>query len=246
LLAVFDLKDVFHQRMRYFEDAQFLNLIKELLKADFALLIQRDPTIKARYRFGLTHFHVKIDWPVAYAAEDLARHLRYISKDLYEKGEKNAELLQQKLFEYYGFHHTVGGRRTAALVAARYMARYDFISTVYIASSEARTLTRCSEQGITKYALTKLNDAQITELASMVKMPKKEFGDLYLIDRVDDYGVGIFQVTYKHNEHSRPPVDGKLRELNPDYHWLNVDLQLLVPPPTNGDARPIPFPRIYA
>ncbi len=64
LLAVFDLNDVFHQRTRYFEDAQFVNLLKKLIKSDYAVLIQRDPTVKARYRFGLTHFHVKIDWPV--------------------------------------------------------------------------------------------------------------------------------------------------------------------------------------
>ncbi len=43
LFGVFDLQDVFHQRMRYFEDTQFVELLKKLLKADFALLIQRDP-----------------------------------------------------------------------------------------------------------------------------------------------------------------------------------------------------------
>jgi len=245
LFGVFDLQDVFHQRMRYFEDTQFVELLKELLKADFALLIQRDPTIKARYRFGLTHFHVRIDWPVATAAEDLGRWLRYISKDLYEKGERPAENLQQKLYEYYGVHHTVGGRRTAALVAAQYMARFDFISTVYISSSEARTLIRMSEQGIAKYVLIRISPKDIKELAKMVKMKEKDFVKAYLIDKTPDHGVGIFLVTYTHNEHSSPPEDGKLRELNPDYKWLNVDLQLLVPPPSSGDARPIPYSRIY-
>ncbi|HMK35615.1 MAG TPA: hypothetical protein VK463_11140 [Desulfomonilaceae bacterium] len=244
-LGVFDLQDVFHQRMRYFEDAQFVSVLKKLLKSDFAVLIQRDPTIKARYRFGLTHFHVQIDWPVAHAAEDLGRYLKYISKDLYEKGEKTGELIQQKLYEYYGFHHTVGGRRTAALVAARYMARYDFISTVYIASSEARTLYRASEQGVSKYILTRVSDADIRELAGIAKIDEHQFIDTYLIDKTPGYGVGIFLVTYKHNEHSGQPQDGKVRELNPDYQWLNVDLQLLVPPPTSGDARPIHYSRVY-
>jgi hypothetical protein len=245
LFGVFDLHDVFHQRMRYFEDTQFVELLKNLLKADFALLIQRDPTIKARYRFGLTHFHVRIDWPLATAAEDLGRWLRYISKDLYEKGERPAENLQQKLYEYYGFHHTVGGRRTAALVAAQYMARFDFISTVYISSSEARTLIRMSEQGIAKYVLIKISPEDIKELAKTVKLKEKDFVKAYLIDKTPDYGVGIFLVTYTHNEHSSAPEDGKLRELNPDYQWLNVDLQLLVPPPSSGDVRPIPYSRIY-
>jgi hypothetical protein len=245
LLAVFDLRDVFHQRMRYFEDAQFVELLKSLLKSDYAVLIQRDPTIKARYRFGLTHFHVRIDWPLAYAAEDLGRYLRYISKDLFEKGDKTADLLQQKVFEYYGFHHTVGGRRTAGLVASRFMSRFDFISTVYIASAEARTLFRTSEQGISKHILIRIPDPEIKELAQSLKMSEQDFINAYLIDKTPKYGVGIFQVTYKHNEHSMPPVDGKVRELNPDYRWLNVDLQLLVPPPSSGDARPIPYSKIY-
>ena len=245
LFGVFDLHDVFHQRMRYFEDTQFVELLKNLLKADFALLIQRDPTIKARYRFGLTHFHVRIDWPLATAAEDLGRWLRYISKDLYEKGERPAENLQQKLYEYYGFHHTVGGRRTAALVAAQYMARFDFISTVYISSSEARTLIRMSEQGIAKYVLIRISPEDIKELAKTVKLKEKDFIKAYLIDKTPEYGVGIFLVTYTHNEHSSAPEDSKLRELNPDYQWLNVDLQLLVPPPSSGDVRPIPYSRIY-
>jgi len=245
-LALFDLKEVFHQRMRYFDDSAFARLLTSLLKSDYAVLIQRDPTVKTRYRFGVSHFHVRIDWPVASAAEDLGRYLRYISKDLYEKGEKAGEIFQQKLYEYYGFHYTVGGRRTAALVAARYLDRFDFISTVYISSSEARTLIRISEQGISKYTLIRLTNAEIAELARSVKMKESQFVKSYLIDRTPQFGVGIFLVTYKHNEHSRPPEDGKLRDLNPDFQWLNVDLQLLAPPPTSGDVSPIHLSRVYA
>jgi hypothetical protein len=244
-LGAFDLREVFHQRMRYLEDAEFLTLLRSLLKHDFALLIQRDPSVRSRYRFALSHFRVKVDWPVAYAAEDLGRYLRYLSKDLYEKGERSADILQQKLYEYYGFHHTVGGRRTAGLVASRYMAQFDFISTVYIASSEARTLFRTSEQGIAKYCLIRLSNLEIRDMASQVKMDEQRFVSTYLIDKTPEYGVGIFLVTYKHNEHSQPPTDGKLRELNAEYQWLNVNLQLLVPPPSSGDARPIHWSRVY-
>ncbi|MDQ7784625.1 MAG: hypothetical protein RDU20_17200 [Desulfomonilaceae bacterium] len=245
-LGVFDLTEVFHHRMRYFKDTEFPTLLRRLIKSDFAILIQQDPTVKARYRYGISHFHVRIDWPVAHAAEDLGRYLRYISKDLYERGEKVGEYLQQKLYEYYGFHHTVGGRRTAALVAARFMARYGLISTVYVSSSEARTLVRLSEQGIAKYVLIQLTNADIAELAAAQDMKEPDFTDAYLIDRTSDYGVGIFLVTYARNEHSLPPPDGKLRELTADYQWLKVDLQLLVPPPTGGDVRPIPISRVYA
>lgn len=245
-LGVFDLQEVFQARMRFFEDQDFPQLLKGVLKSDFAVLIQRDPAIKSRYRFGVSHFHVRIDWPVAYAAEDLGRYLRYISKDLYEKGDRLGEILQQKLYEYYGFHHTVGGRRTAALVAARFMAGFDFISTVYVSSSEARTLVRMSETGISKYVLLKLSDQDIKELSQCTQMDEADFVNAYLIDKLPDYGVGIFLVSYTHNEHSTSPADGKLRDLNPDYPWLKVDLQLLVPPPHSGDVRPIPLSRVYA
>lgn len=245
LQGAFDLRQVFQQRMRYFDDGDFLSLLRSLLQQDFALLIQRDPTVKSRYRFSISHFHVKIDWPVAAAAEDLARYLRYLSKDLYEKGERVGEILQQKLYEYYAFHHTVGGRRTAGLVASQYLARSDFISTVYIASSESRTLIRTSEQGIAKYVLIRLSKQDMKELAQMVKMDEERFVSSYLIDKTPEFGVGIFLVTYKRNEHSTPPLDGKLRECNPDYQWLNVNLQLLVPPPSCGDARPIHWSKVY-
>lgn len=245
-LGVLDLKDVFRQRMRFFDDVEFPKLIKGLLKSDFSVLIQLDPSLKSSYRYGVSHFHVRIDWPVAYAAEDLGKHLRYISRELYEKGDKLAENLQQKLYEYYGFHHTVGGRRTAALVAARYMSKFDFISTVYICSSEARSLIRLSEQGISKYALIRIYNDEIKELALCNKMTEDEFVAAYMIDRTSEYGVGIFLVSYEYNEHSTLPADGKLRELNPDYQWLNVDLQLLAPPPCRGDVRPISMSKVYA
>ena len=245
-LAVFDLKEIFRQRMRYFEDSKFSTLLTSLGQSDYAILVQRDPSVKSRDRYAISHFHVQIDWPIAHAAEDLGRYLRYISKDLYEKGEKTAEILQQKLYEYYGFHHTVGGRRTAGLVAARYAARFGFISTVYVSSCEARTLVRLSEQGIAKYVLVRLSRDEIQELAHSREMKEKHFADAYLIDRTPEYGVGLFLVTYSRNEHSRPPADGKLRELNPDYQWLNVDLQLIIPPPSNPDVRPVPLSRVYA
>jgi hypothetical protein len=245
-LAIFDLKELFNQKMRFFEDTAFPILLRELLKSDYAVMMQQDPTIKARYRYGLTHFHVRVDWPVAQAAEDLAKYLRYISKDLYEKGEKVGEVIQQKLYEYYGFHYTVGGRRTAALVAARFLARFHFISTVYICSSESRTLFRLAEQGIFKYVLIRLSNEEIRDVAQEAKMDEKDFVNGYLIDRTEKYGVGIFLVSYEYNEHSNPPPDCKIRELNPDYQWLNVDLQLLVPPPCRGDVRPIHLSRVYS
>lgn len=41
-----------------------------------------------RQRYGLTHFHVRIDWSITDASEALARKLRYVSKGLCEKGDE--------------------------------------------------------------------------------------------------------------------------------------------------------------
>ncbi|MBU4414491.1 MAG: hypothetical protein KJ976_05240, partial [Proteobacteria bacterium] len=111
------LSDDFDRNQKYLDSVHFYDFIKILLPVDYALLIQRTAGIKKRDRYNLSHFHVKIDWPIADSAEDLAQSLRYISKDLYEKGDKYAEDIQKKFFEYYGLHVTAGGRRTAAIVA---------------------------------------------------------------------------------------------------------------------------------
>ena len=100
-LANFSLYNRFHHNLRYFDNPGFLDFLEELLDIDYALLIQQDPTLKKKNRYSLTHFHVKIDWPIADAAEDLAKYLRYIQNNLHENGDKQARILQNKLFENY-------------------------------------------------------------------------------------------------------------------------------------------------
>ena len=95
------LSGKFSRSQKYLDSAHFYNFLKKLIPVDYALLIQRDQTSRSKNRYSPSHFHVRIDWPIANAAEDLARNLRYISKDLYEKGEKYAENIQKKVFEYY-------------------------------------------------------------------------------------------------------------------------------------------------
>lgn len=230
---------------KHFESDHFIDLLKHLMPVDYALLIQRDPSTKSKYRYTLTHFHVKVDWPIADAAEAMGKYLRYISKNLYEKGERYAELLQQKLFEAYGFHHAVGGRRTAAVVAFQFLKRFHFLSTVYVCSSEARTLTRLSERGVSKFVLILLKEGDAKELASRADMEFEKFRDSFTIAQEDDSFVVIFQVNYSPTDQSRPPLDGKLRNLNPDKYWLTVTNQLVIPMPTCMDVNPIPYPRIY-
>lgn len=240
------LSQKFYPNLRHFNSSHFPLFLKELISVDYALLIQRDFSARSRHRYILSHFHVKIDWPIAEAAEALGKQLRYISKNLYENGEKYAEMLQQKLFEMYGFHHTVGGRRTAAAVAFQYLKKFPFISTVYVSSGEARTFTRISEKGVSKYILIQMNDNEMRIMAQLAGMSMDRFAEAYLVDRTEGQGVGIFQAVYGHTDHSRPPADGKLRKLKPDYHWLAVIKQMLIPLPTNFEANPLPFSRIYS
>ncbi len=245
LLDIF-LSQKFYPNLRYFNSPHFSALLKDLIPVDYALLIQRDPSVRSEHRFMLSHFHVKIDWSISEAAESLGKQLRYVSKNLYENGDKYAEMLQQKFFESYGFHYTVGGRRTAAAVAYEYLKQFPFLSTVYVSSSESRMFTRISEQGCSKYVLIQMNDHEMGMMAQSANLSEERFAEAFLLDRVEDKGVGIFQVVYGLTDHSRPPADGKLRRLKPDYHWLTVIKQLLIPLPTNMEANPIPFPRVYS
>jgi len=239
------LPDKFDRTHKYFDSVQFYDFINLLLPVDYALLIQRDPTTRSANRYGLTHYHVRIDWPIADAAEDLAQSLRYISKDLYEKGDKYAELAQRKLFEYYGMPFMVGGRRTAAMVAAQYLKRIPCISTVYAGSSESRALFRISERGVSKAALVRLSNDEVRQIAESQKMPPPTFKKNFVIAKKGNQNVCIFQATYAYTDHSRPPDDGKLREINPDVNWLTVGAEHVIPKPGVRKYPPINLNLIY-
>jgi len=53
-------------------------------------------------------FHVKIDWPIADAAEDLAKWLRYIQNNLHENGTKRPAYSRISFLNIM-FHYSVGG-----------------------------------------------------------------------------------------------------------------------------------------
>jgi len=245
-IAYVKLSRQYVRNLRYFDNVGFERLILDLLPVDYALLIQQDQTIRKRNRYVLSHFHVRIDWPIDDAVEDLAQQLRYISKDIYERGEKYAQWLRYKLFEKYGFYHMIGGRRTAAVVAAQLLKRMEFISTVYVGSSETRSLTRFSERGVFKYVLVKLPLAEISQLAEENKVREKCFKERFLLDLKEDYGVGILQVVYRDTANAKPPLDGKLRKLKPDYQWLTISDQLLMPLHDYLDIYPVSYKTIYA
>jgi len=236
----------FNETARFFEKDAFFELLDPLLDVDYCVLLQRDTRVKNANRFALSHFHVKIDWPIADAAESLAKELRYISKNLYEKGEKYAETLQQKLFEYYGCHHqATGGRRTAALIAAQYLKFAPGLSTVYVASAESRTLTRYSEKGVGRYALIQMDKAYINHLLETYAITPEAFRQSYVIGENDNCFDLLLFVAYDHTEYALPPFDGKLRLLKPDYSWLSVSQELILPLPHAQNSRPLPVKYIY-
>jgi len=230
---------------KYLESVHFRNFTKQLLPVDYALLIQRDTAGISTNRYGLSHFHVRIDWPIADAAEDMAQSLRYISKDLYEKGDKYAEDIQKKFFEYYGLPVMAGGRRTAAIVASQYMKRIPGITTVYAGSSETRSLIRISERGVSKAVLMKFSPTDQEQIAESKNLSPHLFKKYYVIAREDKDAVCIFQATYAQTYHSRPPDDGKLRDIKPDLNWLAVGEQHILPKPGVWKYPPLPINIIY-
>jgi hypothetical protein len=243
-LANFSLYKKFNQNLRYFDQPRFMDFIKDLLNVDYALLIQQDPTVKKKNRYALTHFHVKIDWPIADAAEDLAKWLRYIQNNLYENGDKDARILQNKLFEYYGCHHSVGGRRTAGLIAAQLLKRLDFITSVFVSSSESRSMVKYSERGVSKFFLIQLTDKQMTALAQREDMDAETFKSSYLYP-ADGFHVGISEAVYDYTVHSKPPEDGKLRKVQPAYNWLRLRDEFLHPRDNSFNLRPINYSWVY-
>jgi hypothetical protein len=244
-LKTLPLSGRFDRSRKNLESTQFDGFIKILLPVDYALLIQCDPATTSS-RYTLSHFHVRVDWPIADAAEDLARNLRYISKDIYEKGDKYAEDIQKKFFEYYGLPVMAGGRRTAAVVAAQYLRRLPCITTVYAGSSETRALIRISERGISRSVLMKFTSKEMLEIAETNGMSIEVFKKNYLVARERTYGVAIFRTTYAYTEHARIPEDGKLRDVNMDLNWLSVGGQHILPKPGNRKYSPISLNLIYS
>ncbi len=236
----------YHRNLKYVDTKGFFDFMKTLLPVDYALLVQRDAKSKSSNRYALTHFHVRIDWPIADAAEDLAKDLRYISKDLYEKGDKYAEDFQKKFFEYYGMPVMAGGRRTAAIVAAQYFRQLKGITTVYMGSSESRALLRIDEKGISKSVLVKFTKEEIGKIIKSASLTQRKFTKNYVIAREGKQVVCLFTTYYAFTVHALPSEGGRLRELNLDTNWLTVSDEQIVPKPWVWKYPPIPYKIIYS
>jgi hypothetical protein len=176
----------------------------------------------------------------------LGLSLRYISKDLFERGDKYAEDLQKKFFEYYGLPFMSGGRRTAAVVAAQYLKKLSCITTVYVGSAATRSLIRISERGTAKAVLIKFTNEEMRQLAETHHLPIHTFYKNYVVYKREGYGIGLLQACYAATEHARPPEDGKLRDLRPDLNWQTVSGQYILPKPGVWKYAPLPANLIYS
>jgi hypothetical protein len=242
---ILSLTDDFDRNQKYLDSVAFTDFLRSLISVDYALLIQRDPSTRARDRYNLSHYHVRIDWPIADGAEELAKDLRYIVKDLYEKGDKYAEDLQKKFFEYYGVPVMAGGRRTAAVVAAQYLKRIPCISTVYVSSSESRSVIKFYERGLTKFVLIKLTLREMMDIAEKNGMILDTFTKKYTIAYEEKDGICILSTSYMRSSKASPPKDGKLRSLRADTPWLRVQAQYLLPRPGVWRYPLLPMNYIY-
>lgn len=229
--GILDLSHEFDRGWKYLDSIKFIDFMRTLLPVDYALLIQRDPVSRATDRYALSHYHVRIDWPIAEAAEEMGKDLRYIIKDLYERGDKCAEDIQKKFFEMHGLPIMAGGRRTAACVAAQYLRRLNAISTIYVSSSESRCVLRFSERGFSRYALVRLPLAEMLEVAEENSMNLEVFTSNYVIDYVEKDGVCILRVDYDHTSPAKPPHDGKIRPIKAETAWTTISSQLIMPKP---------------
>lgn len=224
----------------------FGNLLESLLPLDYAILIQQDVLAGERLRFAISHFHVKIDVLLDEMVEQLAKRLKYITRDLYERGETYAQLLEHKFFEYYSFHETVAGRRSAAMIAHQLLRQREEGSTVFVGSTEGRSLTSLAEETISKQLLLSLTRQELRVLLKRKNLRPDYFTEHYVVDADEKSCVVIFKCVYEHTEQARPPRDGKLRgDLNPKARWVTITKQFIVPKPGHHDQRPIPYPTIY-
>ena len=138
----------------------------------------------------------------------------------------------------------MGGRRTAGLVASQLLRKLDLISTVFVSSAESRSMIKYSERGVSKFFLIKLTDEEISALAQTEAMHSDAFKSAYLYPAVDYY-VGISEAVYGYTPYSKPPEDGKLRELQWPYNWLKLRDEFLHPKGESLDLRPINYSWVY-
>ena len=239
----------------FIKNKGFKNTLKELLKPDYGLLIQPRPRATKADEYALTHYRVKgpssVTKPIV---ENLAKKLGYIKKDLNEKGEEYKEKLEEKFYAYYGFHHTAGGRRTAGIIISQMFRDNGISFATYIASKEARTLTKITEnEEKIRYTLVNLSKKEIKKkiISALVDLSHKENKKLEELEQVFreqfvyDEKVCVLQVTYDTTEYSRPVKSSKIRKLDSKKRWLKIARERIIPKREFVDTKPILCNMVY-
>jgi len=250
-----DFSNKFKIPMSYVGNKDFEHSLEELLNQEFGILIQPTASVSSIDRYALSHYRVNINWPEEDAIESLAKYFGYIERDLYENSEKNAEQMEAKLFEYYSFHYSVGGRRRAASVVAQYLKENGIQFTVFVGSQESRTVTRISNKFTDKYALLKLSKEQLKTLQEKYidreqgYEPKLTSAKLRrrFKERFLHRNACVFEAVYKTNKYSKPlePEDPKPRDLT-EHRWLNIRDELILPKRKYPNEFPIQHRIVYA
>jgi hypothetical protein len=97
---------------------------------------------------------------------------------------------------------------------------------------------------VSKFFLIQLTKKQVSALAQQEGMTVGAFKSTYLYP-AKNYHVGISEASYGHTMHSKPPEDGKLRELRPAYNWLKLRDEFLHPKLDALDAKPVSYAWVY-
>ena len=226
----------------FIENKGFENTLKQLLKSDFGLLIQPSSNPSKTGKHALTDYRVKVlSLETDPVVESLAKKLGYINieKKLGEYDELYKEKLEEKFFAYHGFHYTAGGRRTAGIIASQIFRDMGMSFATYIASKEARTLTKITEnEEKIRYVLVNLSNEKIRKLEKLEQGFREQF--------VYDENICVLQVTYDTTKYSRPIISTRIRKLDSNKKWLEIIKEMFIPKREFVDTRPIPCNIVYS
>jgi hypothetical protein len=98
---------------------------------------------------------------------------------------------------------------------------------------------------VSRAILMRFSEDEIHQMAQANNLMPQTFKKNYVVAHHRKKVLCIVQITYAYTNHSRPPDDGKLREINPDVNWLTVGQEHLLPKPGIKKYPPLPVNIVY-
>ncbi len=114
-----------------------------------------------------------------------------------------------------------------------------------MSSAETRTLTTYSEKGIGRYAIVQMEKQYAKALIEAQGITESGFRQGYVLGESGNAFDVMLIVRYEHTEGGTPPADGKLRIIRPDYSWLGVDTEMVLPKTDAVNFRPLQVKWVY-